>query len=154
MDNSSRAYLSFELLVIGFLAQHLIVPELGEIRIPVGKAISRDTFRLSNEHLEVAPPPSQLQSHAMELDLSNEEAPPLVSTDVPSSSTVPPAATTIDTYDPTITDAIAILFAHMDVIHKDLVERMGQVHERVDLIIEHQERDIKAIYDTLSVLSR
>ena len=42
----------------------------------------------------------------------------------------------------------------MNVIHTDLVERIGQVHERVDLIVECQEHDIKAIYDTLSAFSR
>ena len=42
----------------------------------------------------------------------------------------------------------------MYVIHTDLVERIGQVHERVDLIVEHQEHDIKVMRDTLSALSR
>ena len=129
------------------------MPEPGETRIPAGKAISRHTLRLSNVHLGVAPPPSQLQSHAVELDPSDKEVPPPASTDVPYSSTAPPPAATA-TSDLTITDANATLFTHMDVIHKDLVECIGQVHERVDLIVECQEHDIKAICDTLSALSR
>ena len=108
---------------------------------------------MSNAHLGVAPPPSQLQSHAVELDPSDKEVSPPASTDVPSSSTAPPPAATA-TSDLTITDANATLFTHMDVIHKDLVECIGQVHERVDLIVEHQEHDIKAIRDTLLALSR
>ena len=151
LDNSCRAYLPFGILVTDFLAQHLIVPEPDETRIPTGKAISRHTLRLSNAHVEVAPLPSQLQSHAVELDPLDEEVPPPASTDVPSSSTA--AAATI-TSDPTIIDAIVALFSHMVVIHKDLVERIGQVYERVDLIVECQEHDIKAIRDTLSALSR
>ena len=42
----------------------------------------------------------------------------------------------------------------MNIIHMDLVERIGQVHEQVDLITERQEHDIKAMPDTLSTLSR
>ncbi|GFS46049.1 hypothetical protein Acr_00g0099870 [Actinidia rufa] len=38
------------------------------------------------------------------------------------------------TADPSIATAIAALVAHMDGIHKYLVERIGQVHERVDRI--------------------
>ena len=41
----------------------------------------------------------------------------------------------------------------MNVIHTDLVKRIGQVHERVNLIVELQEHDIKAIRDTLFALS-
>ena len=90
----------------------------------------------------------------MEHDPANEEVPPPTSIDVPSSSTAPLATTAIATSKPIIIDAIAALFAHMDVIHKDLVDRIGQFHERVDLIVERQKHDIKAIHDTLSALSR
>ena len=35
-----------------------------------------------------------------------------------------------------IVDAIVALFTHMNAIHTDLAERIGLVHERVDLIVE------------------
>ena len=72
---------------------------------------------------------------------------------VPSSSTTPSNAAPI-AFDPSLATAITALVTHMDVIHKDLVERIGQVHERVDRIVERQEHDIKTIWDTLSTLSQ
>ncbi|GFS37307.1 hypothetical protein Acr_00g0051290 [Actinidia rufa] len=152
LDNSSRAYLSFRLLVTDFLAQHLIVPEPHETLLMTGKPILRITLRMSNAHLRVAPPPPQLRSHVVDLIPSNDEAPstPLVAIDIPSTSTTPPPAALATASDPKIAEAIAALFAHIDVIHKDLVECIGLVHEQVDLIVERQSHDIKAIRDTLS----
>ncbi|GFZ05233.1 hypothetical protein Acr_17g0008050 [Actinidia rufa] len=103
----------------------------------------------------------------MDLDLSDDET-PLAATDIPSSSTAPPTATDVpstSTAPPIavdlaaastskIADAITALFTHMNVIHMDLVEHIGLVHERVDLIVERQAHDIVYIHDTLSVLSR
>ena len=154
LDNSFRAYLPFGLLITEFLEGHHIVSYPDETRIPVSKAISRHTLRMSNAHLGVTPPPPQLRPHAVDLDLSNDETPP-VALDVPSTSFAPPP-----TADPAaasnskIADAIATLFTHMNVIHTDLVERNRQVHERIDLIMERQAHDIAAICDTLSALSR
>ena len=42
----------------------------------------------------------------------------------------------------------------MNVIYTDLVERIGQVYECIDLIVERQVHEIVAICDTLSELSR
>ena len=41
----------------------------------------------------------------------------------------------------------------MNVIHTNLIERIGLVHERVDLIVKRQAHDIVAIHDTLLALS-
>ena len=57
LDNSFRVYLPFRLLINEFLACHQIVSEPDETHVPVGKAISRHTLRMSNAHLGVAPPP-------------------------------------------------------------------------------------------------
>ena len=112
---------------------------------------------MSNAHLGVASPP-QLRPHAVDHDPSDNELSPPTATDVPSTFTTPPptvpTAGSTAAFDSKIADAIAALFAHMNVIHIDFIERIGQVHERVDLIVEHQEHDIKAIRDTLSALSR
>ena len=109
---------------------------------------------MSNAHLSVAHPPPQLQPHAVDLDLSDDET-PLAAPDVPSTSSTPLADDDLATVSNSkIADAIAALFTHMNVIHTDLVERIGQVHECVDLIVEHQVHDIVVIRDTLSVLSR
>ncbi|GFZ05270.1 hypothetical protein Acr_17g0008420 [Actinidia rufa] len=102
-----------------------------------------------------------LWSHALDLDYSDDEAhPPLVATNILYTSTAPPptapaaaAAALTTASNSRIVDAIAALFAHVNVIHVDLVERIGLVQERVDLIMERQAHDIKAIRDTLSVLS-
>ena len=144
----------FGLFVMNFLSQHLIVPESHKTRLSVGKPISRVTLRLSNVHLGVTPPLSQLRSHAVDLDPPKDAVPPPATTDLPSNFVAPPPATPIIASDSKIVDAIAAIFAHMNVIHKDLVEHIGQVHERIDLIVERQEHDIKAIRDTLSALSR
>ncbi|GFZ18467.1 hypothetical protein Acr_27g0002060 [Actinidia rufa] len=82
----------------------------------------------------------------------NSEAPPPTK-DVPSTSTDPTVAAPA-TIDPSIAADIVTLVAHMDEIHKDLVERIGQVHERVDRIAECQKLNIKAVQDTLSALSQ
>ncbi|GFS45993.1 hypothetical protein Acr_00g0099410 [Actinidia rufa] len=63
--------------------------EPDETRIPVGKAISRHTLRMSNAHLGVAPPP-QLCPHVLDLDPSDDKTPP-AAPDVPSTSATPPA---------------------------------------------------------------
>ena len=70
----------------------------------------------------------------------SDETPPLVALDVPSTSAAPsdPAATS----NSRIANAITTLFAHMNVIHSDLVERIEHVHEHVDLIVERQAHDI------------
>ena len=85
----------------------------------------------------------------MNLDLLDDETRP-TAPDVPSTSYAPPTAV-----DPAvasnsnIVDAIAVLFTHMNVIHTDLVERIGQVHKGNELIVECQAHDIVAIRDTL-----
>ncbi|GFY85396.1 hypothetical protein Acr_04g0001340 [Actinidia rufa] len=112
------------------------------------------TLHMSNAHLGVAPPPHQLEPYVVEFDLSDDETPPPAATDIPSTSTAPPhAAPLTGSVDSKIVDAIAALFAHINVIHSDLVKRIGLVHERVDRIAERQEHDIKAIRDTLFALS-
>ncbi|GFY93077.1 hypothetical protein Acr_08g0014730 [Actinidia rufa] len=94
----------------------------------------------------------RLRPHAVEIVPSDDEAPsPTI--DVLSSSTAP-VATAPASFDPSIVIALATLVAHMDGIHKDLVDHIGQVHERVDRIAKHQELDIKAVQDTLSALSQ
>ena len=103
------------------------MPEPGETRIPAGKAISRHTLRLSNVHLGIAHPYLSFNLMPWSLIRWTRRFLLLPSTNVSSSSIAPPAATA--TSDPTITDAIVALFAHMDVIHKDLVKRIEQVHE-------------------------
>ena len=91
----------------------------------------------------------------MDFDSLEDEVPPPVTTDIPFTSTAPPpAAPSTGTTDSRIANAIAALFAHINVIHSDLIERIGLVHEQVDLIVERQAHDIVAIRDTLSVLSR
>ncbi|GFY82955.1 hypothetical protein Acr_02g0011950 [Actinidia rufa] len=156
-NNSSHAFLPFGLLVTDFLAQHLIMPKPHETRLPAGKLISRMTLRMSNAHLGVSPPPPPRSPHVVDIDPSDNEVPPPAATDFPSTSTTPPpttfAAASTAASDFRISDAIVALFAYMNVIHTDLVEGIGQVHERVDLIVERQEHDIKAIRDTLSALS-
>ncbi|GFY81331.1 hypothetical protein Acr_01g0011400 [Actinidia rufa] len=138
LDNSSCTFLPFGLLVTEFLGIHLIVPESHESRLPTGKPISRITLRLSSAHLGVHPPPPHLESHAVDLDPPKDEVPAPAATDLPSTSTAPPPTSSSSSaaIDSRIADAIASLFAHIDVIHKDLVERIGQVHDRVDLIVE------------------
>ncbi|GFS36664.1 hypothetical protein Acr_00g0047350 [Actinidia rufa] len=107
---------------------------------------------MSNAHLGVAPLPPQLAPHIVELDSLKEVVPPPAATDIPSTSTaLPTAAPTAS--DPKIIDVVATLFVHIDVIHKDLIERIGLVHKRVDLIVECQEHDIKAVHDTFLALS-
>ena len=52
---------------------------------------------------------------------------------IPSTSIAPlpvaPTAGSTATSDSKIADAITALFVHMNVIHTDLVKRIGQVHE-------------------------
>lgn len=50
--------------------------------------------------------------------------------------------------------SIAALSAQLSGIHSDLVERIGMAHERIDLIVECQARDIICVKDTLAMLSR
>ncbi|GFY93378.1 hypothetical protein Acr_08g0017740 [Actinidia rufa] len=83
-------------------------------------------------------PNSELEPHVVKLDLSDDETHPLAATDIPSTSTAPPVATpSTGIVDSKIVDAIAALFAHINVIHLDWVQRIGLVHERVDRIVEH-----------------
>ncbi|GFY87304.1 hypothetical protein Acr_05g0009430 [Actinidia rufa] len=128
LDNSSCAFLPLGHLITEFWAIHLIALEPHETHLPAGKPISKITLRMSNAHLAVASPPPHLVPHVVELDPLKEMVPPSAATDIPSTSTAPspiaPAA-----FDPKITDAIAALFAHIDVIHKDLIESSGLVHE-------------------------
>ncbi|GFS40496.1 hypothetical protein Acr_00g0068890 [Actinidia rufa] len=134
LENSSQAYLPFWLLVTDFLAQHFIVPEPHETHLSTSKPISRITLCLSNAHLGVTPLPLQLRPYAMDLDPSDDEAPPPpIAIDIPFTSIAPPptapvAALTI-AFDSRIADTIAALFAHINVIHADLVERISLVHE-------------------------
>ncbi|GFZ21323.1 hypothetical protein Acr_29g0004850 [Actinidia rufa] len=126
-----------------------IVSEPDETRILVSKAISRHTLRISNAHLDVAPPIPQLWTHVVDLDPSNDET-PLATTDVPSSSTAPP--TSVDlvvALNSKIADAIAALVTHMNVIYTNLVERIRQVYEHIDMIVERQAHDIVSIRNTL-----
>ncbi|GFY95467.1 hypothetical protein Acr_10g0008520 [Actinidia rufa] len=82
----------------------------------------------------------------------NDEALPLTN-DVQSAS-IDPTVAAPATVDPTITAAIAALVVHIDGIHKDLVERIRQVHEGIDLIVKRSAHDIKAVQDTLCTLSQ
>ncbi|GFZ09968.1 hypothetical protein Acr_21g0005670 [Actinidia rufa] len=93
---------------------------------------------LTITHLGVPPPSPHLESHAMDLDPPKDEVPALAATDLPSASTtpLPVVASSSTATGSRITDAIAALFAHMNVIHTDLVEHIRQVHEHVDLIVE------------------
>ncbi|GFS42228.1 hypothetical protein Acr_00g0078590 [Actinidia rufa] len=129
----------------------MIELEPHETHLPMGNPISQKTLRLSNAHLRVDPPPPQLRPHAVEIVPSVDEAPPPTK-DVPSASidsiVAAPATAT-----PLIATTIVALVAHMDGIHKDLVERIGQVHER-GRIAERQELDIKVVRDTLFALSQ
>ncbi|GFZ19618.1 hypothetical protein Acr_28g0003230 [Actinidia rufa] len=101
------------------------------------------SWRMSNAHLGVAPP-SQLRFHAVDLDPFDNEA-PFGATDPPSTSNAPHAATDLVASILKIVDAIAALFTHMNVIHTDLVEGIGLVHKRVDLIVGRQAHDIVSI---------
>ena len=151
LDNSSRAILPFGFLITKFFKSHMIEPDPHETHLLMGNPISQKTLWLSNAHLGVAPF-SWLRSNAIEIIPSNDEA-PLPTKDVLSASTDPSAAApTTDV--PSIAVAIAALVAHMDGIHKDLVELIGQIHEQVDRITERQELDIKVVQDTLSALSQ
>ncbi|GFS38363.1 hypothetical protein Acr_00g0057050 [Actinidia rufa] len=94
-----------------------------------------------------------LRPHVVDLDLSDDETPPL-DPNVQSSSTAPPLVHLSAASNSRIADAIAALFRHVNLIHSNLVERIGQVHERVDLIVECQAHDIVVIRNTLSALSR
>ena len=68
LDNSSREYLPFGLLITDFLGRHQIVFEPHEISLLTGKPISKNTLRMSNALLGVAPLPSQLQSYVVDFD--------------------------------------------------------------------------------------
>ncbi|GFZ10967.1 hypothetical protein Acr_22g0003650 [Actinidia rufa] len=81
------------------------------------------TLHISNAHLRVAHPPPQLEPHVVELNPLDDEIPPLAATDIPSTSTAP-SPVAFATSDSKVADSIAALFAHMDVIHKDLVEHI------------------------------
>ncbi|GFS31888.1 hypothetical protein Acr_00g0019760 [Actinidia rufa] len=83
-----------------------------ETRVLTGKPILND---------KPVSPLSQLRSHAVNLDPSDDENPP-TAIDVPSSSTAPPtAANPAATSTSNIVNAIAALLMHMNVIHTDLV---------------------------------
>ena len=65
---------------------------------------------MSNVHLVVAPPPSQLRSYAVDLDPSKDEVSSPTATDILPTYTAPPlAAASITTFDSKIADAIATL---------------------------------------------
>ncbi|GFY81067.1 hypothetical protein Acr_01g0008760 [Actinidia rufa] len=104
------------------------MPEPHETRLPMGKPISKITLRMSNAHLGVAPPPPQLSPYTMDIDSLDDEVPPLAATNFPSISTAS-TTTSIAVSNSKIVDAITSLFAHMNMIHIDLVECIGQVHE-------------------------
>ncbi|GFZ03642.1 integral membrane HPP family protein [Actinidia rufa] len=133
LENTACGFLPFGLLITSFLEAHQIVPESHDTHLPPSKPISRWTLLLSNAHLGVTPPPPRLRPHTVEIVPSDDEITP--SHGDPSPSTTLPAAP------PAVSDsalkvAIASLIAHMDKIHKDLIERIGLVHERVDRIAE------------------
>ncbi|GFS36306.1 hypothetical protein Acr_00g0045260 [Actinidia rufa] len=70
---------------------------------------------MSNLHLGVAPPSSQLRSHVVDLEPSNDETLP-TTTDVPSFSIAYPiAANPTEASTTKIVDAIDALFTHMNV---------------------------------------
>ena len=120
-----------------------------ETRLPVGKPIFRYTLRISKAHLEVAPPPSQLRTHVVDLAPSDDEAPPGV-TDALSTFIGPLAATaTVFASTFSIVAAISTLSTQITNIHTNLVKRIGSVNEHVDLIVERQTHDIVLICDTL-----
>lgn len=141
LDNSSRAFLPFGLLITDFLRSQSIEPEPHESHLPTTQPISRKTLRLSNAQLGVAQTPSQ-------------NIPPVEETAPPDNVRLSPISTGSSASDPSIAAAVSALIAHMDGIHKDLVERISLVHERVDRVVERQELDIKAVRDTLSALSQ
>ena len=104
---------------------------------------------MSDAHLGVAPPSPQLRPHSMDLDPSDDET-PHVAPNVLFTSAAPPLAAASNS---NIADAIATLFTHMNVIHTDLIKRIGQTHKQIDLIVERQMHDNMAIHNTLSALS-
>ena len=104
---------------------------------------------MSNAYLDVAPPLPQLWPHVVDLDSSDDEAPPVALDILSTSFAPPPPPPPPPASNSKIVDAIAALFTHTNVIHTDLVEHIGQVHEH---IMERQEHDIVAIHDTLSAL--
>ncbi|GFS38278.1 hypothetical protein Acr_00g0056630 [Actinidia rufa] len=140
---------SLGILITAFLGDHQIVLESHETRIPPGKPISHQTLLLSNVYLSVTAHPARLRTHTVEIVPSDDETPSTLRAGLSTLTAIAPAVP-----DPAVTAAITALAAHMDMIHKDLIERIGHVHERVDCIAERQEHDIKAIQDTLSALSQ
>ncbi|PSS08180.1 Centrosome-associated protein like [Actinidia chinensis var. chinensis] len=129
---NSEAEMCFNRLLFMF-GIHLIVPVPHESRLPTGKPISRTALCLSNAHLGVCLPLPHPKPHAVDLDPPEDKVHAPAATDLPSTSTAPPptVASLHIAIDSRITDAIASLFDTWK-IHKDLIERIGQVHERVD----------------------
>ncbi|GFZ06455.1 hypothetical protein Acr_18g0006250 [Actinidia rufa] len=151
LENTTRGFLPFGLLITSFLEAHQIIPASHDTRLPPGKPITRRILLLSNAHLGVAAPPPRLRPHSVEfVPFDDEITPPHGDSsplpDPPVASSAVPALA--------LTATISSLVAHMDMIHKDLIERIRLVHERVDRIAERQELDIKAVRDTLSALSQ
>ncbi|GFY87840.1 hypothetical protein Acr_05g0014790 [Actinidia rufa] len=147
LENTTRGFLPFRILITAFLGDHQIVPASHETRIPPSKPISHQTLLLSNAHLGVAAPPPRLRPHTVEIVPSDDETPP--------TPRVGPSTSTATTAAPAVPNpAITALVAHVDMIHKDLIERIGHIHKRVDHIAERHEHDIKDIRDTLSALSQ
>ncbi|GFY85733.1 hypothetical protein Acr_04g0004710 [Actinidia rufa] len=128
LENTARDFLPFGLLIIAFWGAYEIDLEPHEMRLLLGKPISRKTLLLSNAHLGVAPPPPRLRPHAVETIPSGDETPPPPN-DGPSASAAAPTAALVIS-DPSIIAAITTLVVHMDTIHKDLVEHIGLVHEQ------------------------
>ncbi|GFY95410.1 hypothetical protein Acr_10g0007950 [Actinidia rufa] len=133
-DTSSRVFLPFGLLIKEFLAQRFITLESHVTHHLSPKPISKMSFHLSNAHFGVAPPPPHLETHVMDLDPPEEVA----ATDISSTSVAPPstastvAPSTIDfvvASNKMIANAIATLFAYVNVIHSNLIHRIGLVHE-------------------------
>ncbi|GFS35833.1 hypothetical protein Acr_00g0042440 [Actinidia rufa] len=151
LENTTRGFFPFGLLITSFLEAHQIVLASHDTRLPPSKPITRRTLLLINAHLGVAAPPPRLRPHTVEFVPSDDEITPAHGdssplTNPPAASSAVPALA--------LTAAISSLVAHMDKIHKDLIERIGLVHGRVDRIAERQELDIKAVRDTLSALSQ
>ena len=81
----------------------------------------------------------------MDLDPLEDEVPHPAATNMLCTFTAhPPITASTVAFDSKIVDAIAVLFAHMNVIHTDLIERISLVHEQVNLIVECQAYDIVA----------
>ncbi|GFY87728.1 hypothetical protein Acr_05g0013670 [Actinidia rufa] len=156
LENTARGFLLFGILITAFLRNHQIVPASHETCIPPGKPISRWTLLLSNAHLGFAAPPPHLRPHTVMFNLILWRLCLLTMRHYLHPVLVHPPRLLLLLLLSLLLLCLTInaLVAHIDMIHKDLIERIGHVHKRVDRIAERYEHDIKAIRDTLSTLSQ